>query len=148
PQHVVFGFTGAWPGFLLAGEVQSMIGGVRNADYHYYDMNQVSAAVACAYAVATRPYQLPNGQIVYNPIALIGHGSGGGAARDLAVALGQRGVTIDLMVTADAWHRGAPAGYVRPCNVARLDNYYQNTGEGMFAYSGVPVRGARNIPLC
>jgi hypothetical protein len=148
PRRIVIGFPGADPGFLLSPLIRGMPGSANNVDFHMFATNDREGALRCAFVLATRPYFTPDGKVVYNSISFVGHSNGGGTAVHVAQDLGKAGVSVDLIVTADPYTQGAPLREARPCNVARLDNYYENNGTGLFQYSGDVVRGANNIPMC
>ena len=75
-------------------------------------------------------------------IVIIGHSSGGGAALDMAAALGRAGVPVDLVVAID------PTGTKTvPANVRHTINLYVAGGVGSPVTSAGKARGAiQNLP--
>ena len=75
-------------------------------------------------------------------IVIIGHSAGGGAALDMAAALGRAGVPVDLVVAID------PTGTTSvPGNVRRAINLYVAGGLGSPVSSPAKARGAiQNLP--
>jgi len=84
--------------------------------------------------------QYKRGQL--RSIVIVGHSSGGGAALDMAAALGRAGVPVDLVVAID------PTGTrAVPANVRRTINLYVAGGVGSPVASAAKARGAiQNLP--
>ncbi|MBI3548419.1 MAG: hypothetical protein HY078_05135 [Elusimicrobia bacterium] len=72
-------------------------------------------------------------------LVLIGHSFGGDAAHELAAALARRRVPVAAVYTIDPRPRAPFAGFERPANVERWENYYQSWGLAGSVVGGADV---------
>jgi hypothetical protein len=116
-------------GWVFSGGWATLAGELRAAGWKAADLSDHGAGAAEADILADRAAGRARG-----PLALVGHSRGGRQCIDLARRLGERGVTVDLLVTVDV---AFPDDV--PINVRRALNVYLKRDR---LYPAAPLRAA------